>query len=123
MQQQLPVTNGDVIFKVERALELTIHGHYDFEKNTLIAMPDPNHVMQKPTTAMFAFSESVWQPRATFYLEKSIMNLKTKDWESIMDAAADYSQILREKKGKAKNRARPTEEEQELEYVSDSEED
>jgi hypothetical protein len=42
---------------------------------------------------MFAFSETIWEPRAEFYLEKSISKLKEKEWGSIMDAAAEYSTI------------------------------
>ena len=115
--------------KVERALELSLHNDYDFETNKLIPKPDPNHPMQKPTTSMFAFSEATWEPRAEFYLEKSISMLKDKEWKNIMDAAAEYSNVIKvmqfpsKGKGKARSRVEVTEEEQELEYDSDSDSD
>ena len=96
---------------------------YDFDTNKLIPKADPSHPTQKLTTSIFAFSETTWEPRAEFYLEKSIAKLKEKEWEKIMDAASEYSTIIKGKpskgKGTVKSRVQPTEEEHELEY-SDS---
>jgi len=120
----MPISDNTLI-KVERAIELALHNDYDFETNKLIPKPDPNHPMQKPTTSMFSFSKAIWEPRAEFYLNKGISKLKDKEWESIMNAAAEYSNIIMEKqcpsKGKQKARVQATEEERELEYDSDSE--
>jgi hypothetical protein len=109
-------------------LELTINNHYDFDANKLIPKPDPSHPKRKLTTSMFAFSETTWEPRVQFYLEKSISKLKEKEWESIMIAAAEYSTVIKAKssskgKGKATSRIQATEEELELAYDSNSEED
>jgi hypothetical protein len=97
---------------------------YDFDTNKLIPKADPGHPTQKPTTSMFAFSETTWEPRAELYLEKSIAKLKEKEWERIMDAAGEYSNIIKGKpskgKEKVKSKVQPTEEERELEYDSDS---
>jgi hypothetical protein len=105
-------------------LELTINSNYNFDTSKLIPKPDPSHPTHKLTTSMFAFSETIWEPRAEFYLEKSISKLKEKEWGSIMDAAAEYSTIFKVKpfpsKGKGKSRVQATEEEIELEYDSDS---
>jgi hypothetical protein len=103
-------------------LELTINNHYDFNINRLIPKPDPSHPMQKLTTSMFAFSEMIWEPRVEFYLEKSIIKLKEKEWEGIMSAVAEYSNVIQVKpsQAKGKGRAQQTEEEHELEYDSDS---
>jgi hypothetical protein len=106
-------------------LELTIKNDYDFDANKFIPKPDMSHPMQKLTTSMFAFSETTWEPRVEFYLEKSILNLKEKDWESIMSGAAEYSNIRLKpspSKRKGNNRVQATEEELELEYDSDSDE-
>lgn len=73
---------------------------------------------------MFAFSETTWQPRVEFYLKKSILKLKDKEWEAIMDAAAKYSNVIQMKqapsKGKAQSLVQATEEELEFEYDSNS---
>ena len=107
----------DNILQVERALTLTVDGNYDFVVNKLVAKPDPNHSSKKATTGMFAFSETVWEPRVAFYLEKGISKLKEKDWGNIMKAA-DYSNgILL----KGKQRAAVTQEELELLWDSESE--
>lgn len=116
---------NNLIGKVERALELTVANDYNFETNKLIPKPDPNHPTQKLSTGVFAFSETTWEPRVEFYLEKSIVKLKDKEWEAIMDAAAEYSNVIQMKqapssKGKARSRVQVTEEELELEYDSNS---
>lgn len=110
------------MWKVECALELTINNDYDFDAGKLIPKPDPNHAKQKLTTSMFAFSEAIWEPRAEFYLEKSILELKDKEWKKIMDAAAEYSNVIKKPSSKGKGRAcvKTTEEELELEYDSGS---
>ena len=71
---------------------------------------------------MFAFSEMTWEPRAEFYLEKSILKLNSKGWEGIMNAAAEYSSAMKpsSSKGKGKAKLAVTEEEWDLEYDSDS---
>lgn len=117
----IPTVNNS-LGKVERALELTISGDYNFDTNKLIPKPDPNHPLQKLTTSMFSFSEGAWEPRVRFYLEKGILNLKDKEWDDIMDAAGEYSSIMKPSKGKGKARShvQMTEEEQELKYDSDS---
>jgi hypothetical protein len=76
-------------------------------------------------TGMFAFSETIWDPRVVFYLKKSITNLKDKEWDNIMEAAAEFSSILKpsKEKGKVQNYMQRTEEEQELEYDSNSDDD
>jgi hypothetical protein len=52
---------------------------------------------------MFAFSETFWQGRAEFYLEKGISKLKGNDWENIMKAAADFLAVIKPvSKGKAR---------------------
>jgi hypothetical protein len=110
-------------------LELTVNQDYDYERNKLIPKPDPTHPTQKPTTSMFAFSEATWEPRVEFYLEKSVSKLKDKEWEAIMDAASEYSNVIKAKqapskgKGKARSHVQATEEEHELEYDSHSEPD
>jgi hypothetical protein len=103
-------------------LELTVSGDYNFDTNKLIPKPNPNHPLQKLTTSMFAFSEGAWEPRVMFYLEKSILTLKDKEWDDIMDAAGEYLSIMKPSKGKGKVRScvQMTEEEQELKYDSDS---
>jgi hypothetical protein len=77
--------------------------------------------------AMFAFSKSIWEPRVIFYLEKSILKLRDKEWEAIMDAASEYSNVIKTQqapsKGKGKARVQATEEERELEYECSSEPD
>jgi len=97
---------------------------YDFDTNKLIPKADLSHPTQKLTTSMFAFSETTWEPRAEFYLEKSIAKLKEKEWEKIMDAASEYSNIIKGKpskgKGTVKSQVQLMEEELELEYDSDS---
>lgn len=74
---------------------------------------------------MFSFSEAIWEPRANFYLEKSILKLKDKEWKKIMDAAAEYSNVIKKplSKGKGKAHIKITEEELELEYDSGSDGD
>jgi hypothetical protein len=113
--------------KVERALELTINNNYDYTSSKLIPKPDPTHPTQKLTTSMFAFSEAIWEPRVEFYLEKSVVKLKDKEWDAIMDAASEYSPVIKAKqaplKGKARSHVQATEEEHELEYDSNSEPD
>ena len=103
-----------------------MNGDYNFDTNKLIPKADPSHPTQKLTTSMFAFSETTWEPRAEFYLEKSIAKLKEKEWEKIMDAASEYSNVIKAKSelkkahGKGKRIIQLTEEELELEYDSDS---
>jgi len=105
-------------------LSLTIDNDYDFVTNKLVPKPDPSHPTKKPTTTMFAFSETVWEPRAEFYLEKGISKLKEKDWENIMNAAANYSNILKAPMSKGKQHApAPTEEELELAWDEDEADD
>ncbi len=78
---------------------------------------------------MFAFSKAIWEPRVEFYLEKSVLKLKDKEWDAIMDAASKYSSIIKAKqallkgKGKAGSHIQAMEEEHELEYDSNSEPD
>lgn len=91
-------------------MKLAINDGYNFLSNKLIAKPDLTHP-KKYTTNMFAFSESSWEPRALFHLEKGISKLKTKDWEGIMTAAAEYSSVIKVDKPK-KNLALATEEEE-----------
>ena len=107
--------------KVEQALELTINNDYDFAMNKPIAKPDPKDPKKKPTKAMFTFSETMWEPRITFYLKKGIMNLKPKDWERIMTAAAEYPGALKPSlKLKGKRRVPMVEEELQLQWESES---
>jgi hypothetical protein len=108
--------------KVERALQLTINNDYDFATNKPIAKSDPRDPKRKPTKAMFTFSETIWEPRIAFYLEKGVMNLKPKDWERIMAAAAQYSGALKplSSKSKGKQRMPVMEEELQLQWESDS---
>jgi lipopolysaccharide biosynthesis glycosyltransferase len=110
--------------QVKRALTLTINSNYDFELNKLILKPDHSHPSRKPTTAMFAFSETVWEPRTMLYLEKSISKLKEKDWKKILEAASEYSNIPKSQKSvallKGKGREVITKEEMELAWDSDS---
>jgi hypothetical protein len=83
-----------------------MNNDYDFDTNKLIPQPDPGHPMQKLTTSMFAFSETTWEPRAAFYLERSIAKLKEKEWERIIDAATEHSNIIKQpSKGKGKAKA------------------
>ena len=113
--------------KVERALTLTVNNNYDFELKKLIPKADPSHPSRKPTTTMFAFSETTWEPRTIIYLENSISNLKKKDWEKIMESAAEYSNIInaqRSVSSKGKQQTQVTaEEEEELAWDSDSDSD
>ncbi len=106
-------------------MELTITNDYDYATNKLIPKPDPAHPAQKPTISMFAFSETIWEPRVEFYLEKSISKLKDKEWEAIMNAASEFSNVIKAKqapsKEKGKTRVQATEEERELEYEYSSE--
>jgi hypothetical protein len=98
-------------------LTLTVNDDYDFVANKLIPKHDPNHAGMKMTTGMFAFCETVWEPRANFYLEKGISKLKEKDWGNIMKAASKYSSVIKllEKPSPSKKRhLSPTEEEMEL---------
>ena len=95
-------------------MKLAINDGYDFLSNKLIAKPDPTHP-KKYTTNMFAFSESSWEPRALFHLEKGISKLKTKDWEGIMTAAAEYSSVINLKVDKPKKNLALATEEEELE--------
>jgi hypothetical protein len=100
-----------------------MNNDYDFNTNKLIPKADPSQPTKKLTTSMFAFSKTTWEPRAEFYLQKSIAKLKEKEWEKIMDAAGEYSNVFKAKsKGKAntKNQVQLTEEELELEYDSES---
>jgi hypothetical protein len=101
-------------------LTLTIEGDYDFDTNKLIPKPDPNHPTKKPTTSIFAFSETTWESRAELY-EKGILKLKEKDWINIMNAAAEYSNVI-SPISKGKKRA-VTEEESELTWESEAEAD
>ena len=102
---------------------LTIENDYDFVKNKLVPKPDPGHPMKKPTTSMFAFSETVWEPRAEFYLEKGVSKLKDKDWENILKAAANFSNVIKAPAtSKGKERV-PAMAEEELELAWDSESD
>ncbi len=110
--------------QVERALTLIVDYNYDFELRKLILKPDPSHPSRKPTTALFAFSETTWEPRTMVYLEKSISKLKEKDWKMILEAASEYSNISKTQKSvvllKEKGRAVTTKEEMELVWDSDS---
>jgi hypothetical protein len=73
---------------------------------------------------MFAFSETIWEPRAECYLEKGISKLKEKDWENIMKAAANYSTLIKLSSTlKGKQRVVATEEELDLVWDSDSDSD
>jgi hypothetical protein len=102
-------------------LKLTIDDDYDFHTNKLIPQPDLTHPMKKSTTAMFAFSESSWEPRVAFHLEKGIPKLKERDWDNIMKAAAEYSNFMQvNKPNSKKSRIVATEEELELSWGSDS---
>jgi hypothetical protein len=99
---------------------LTIHANYDFEENKLIPKSDLSHQMKKLTTSMFAFSETDWEPRAKVYLA-SISKLKEADWKNIIDAAAEYSNVMKARSfSKEQSKKQQTEEEQELEWDSDS---
>ena len=60
-----------------------------------------------------------------FYLTKSIVRLTVKEWESIMEAAAEYSTVIRaelKRRGKKKvsSQVHKAEEEMELEYANSS---
>ena len=55
----------------------------------MILKVDPNYPTKRPTTAVFAFSETVWEPRAALYL-KNILMLKGNEWERIMSTAMEY---------------------------------
>lgn len=66
---------------------------------------------------MFAFSEALWAPRASFHLEKGILKMKEKDWKQIMKAVTENpvaNSVL-----KKKGRAFATEEEMELAWDSE----
>ena len=109
--------------KVEHALLLTVDNDYDFVTNKLVPKPDPSHPTRKPTMTMLAFSETIWEPRAEFYLEKGVSKLKEKDWENVMKAAASYSNVIKAPlSSKGKQRA-PAVMEEELELTWDSESD
>jgi hypothetical protein len=103
-------------------LQLTINDDYNFATNKLITKSDPRDPKRKPTKAMFTFSETIWEPRIAFYLEKGVMNLKPKDWERIMAAAAQYSGALKplSSKSKGKQCMPVMEEELQLQWESDS---
>ncbi len=105
--------------KVERALLLTIDDDYDYETGKLIPKADPNHPTKKPTTSMFAFSETVWELRAALYL-KNILTLREKEWEKIMTAAMEYSKIPPSSKGKGRATNVKTEDELQLTWDTDS---
>ena len=101
---------------------MTIEGSYDFNVNKLIPKPDQNHPTKKPTTNMFAFSETVWEPRVQFYL-MGLLKLKEKDWTNILNAAAEYSNhiIKISPTSKGKKCALATEEELDFNWDSESE--
>ena len=102
-------------------MQLTIDNDYNFATNKPIAKRDPRDPTRKPTKAMFTFSETMWEPRVMFYLEKGVMNLKPKDWERIMTAAAAYSGVSKPSslKLKGKQHMSVTEEELQLQWESD----
>lgn len=73
---------------------------------------------------MFAFSETVWEPRVELYLEKGVVKLKQKDWTNILNAASEYSNFIKiSPTSKAKKPALMMEEELELAWDSESEEE
>ena len=90
-------------------MKLTIDDDFDFNTNKLIAKPDQGHPTKKLTTNMFAFSETIWQPRAELYL-KGILKIKEKDWKTIMKAENPTAK---------KGRAVATEEEMDLVWDSE----
>lgn len=95
---------------------------YDFELKKLILKPDPSHPSQKLTTVMYAFSETSWELKTMLYFERGIPNLKEKDWEKIIDAVAEYSNVFKPPKLAAPKgkRSFTTQEEEELVWDSDS---
>ena len=109
--------------QVECALTLCSTGDYNFATGKLVPKPDPSHSNKCPSTNMFAFSETSWKHQVEFYLEKGISNLKDKDWETILKAAAEYSTfvILKSDPLASTHKAlEPTEEELELKWDSGS---
>ena len=112
--------------QVKRALTLIVDAHYDFKLKKLISKPDPSHPSKKATTAMFAFSEAAWEPRTMVYLEKGVSKLKEKDWKKILEAASEYSNVIKQKSAalsKGKEREVATKDEMELAWDSDSDSD
>ena len=106
-------------------MELTINNDYDYKSNKLIPKLNPNHSSQKLTTSIFAFSKAIWEPRVEFYQEKSVLKLKDKDWEAIMNALSKYLGRAKEALSKGKGKVHShvpamAEEELELKYDSDS---
>jgi hypothetical protein len=107
--------------QVEHALRLCSNSDYDFVTSKLILKADPSHLLKRPSTNMFAFSESTWKPRIEFYLEKGISNLEDKDWKNVMKAVAEYSTfVTKPATSSTKKASGPTEEELELEWDADS---
>jgi len=98
---------------------LTINDDYNYETGKLIPKADPNYPTKKPTTSMFAFSETVWEPRAALYL-KNILTLREKEWEKIMTVTMEYSKIPLSSKGKGRATNVKTEDELQLIWDTDS---
>ncbi len=107
--------------KVERALQLTVDDDYDYAVNKVKLKPDPKDPAGKLVKSMFAFNETIWESRIELY-KQNISDLKSKDWDRIMEGAAEYSTVFKPslKSSKGKQRMLATEEEQQLEWESDS---